>query len=63
MKALLILISIFSLLLTIVPAFLVFFNVIAMDLNKSLMLVGTLGWFLTAPYWMNQKTEKEVEKL
>ncbi|MEX2594888.1 MAG: hypothetical protein WD426_19130 [Anditalea sp.] len=59
MKKLLVLVSICSLLLTIVPAFLVFFNIITLEMNKNLMLVGTLGWFLTAPYWMNGKTREE----
>jgi hypothetical protein len=59
MKNLLILVSIISLLLTIIPSFLVFFDVISLDLNKTLMLIGTLGWFLTAPYWMNKKESEE----
>jgi len=64
MKTLLIPVSAICLLLNIVPAFLVFLGIITLDLNKTLMLIGTVGWFLTAPYWMNQKKEekKKVNK-
>jgi len=59
MRKLLILISLLSLLLTLTPSFLVFFGVITLELNKTLMLIGTIGWFATAPYWMNKKSSKE----
>jgi hypothetical protein len=59
MKTALILISILSLLLTIVPSFLVLTQFITLEENKILMLVGTLGWFLTSPYWMNKNNDKE----
>jgi len=55
MKNLIIIISIISLLMTLVPAFLVFAGVITFDTSKTLMLVGTLGWFITAPSWMNKE--------
>jgi hypothetical protein len=58
MKKLLVLVSIGSLLLTLIPAFLVISNIISLEMNKNLMLIGTLGWFLTAPYWMNKKTDE-----
>lgn len=60
MKKAAFIISILCLLLTIVPSFLVYFQLIAPDTNKDLMLAGTIGWFLTAPFWMNRK-EKAVE--
>ena len=53
-------ISIVCLLLTIIPSFLVFMGVIPPDLNKVLMLCGTIGWFATAPFWMNSKKTKDV---
>lgn len=59
MKKLLILLSLFSLLLTIVPSFLVFYGVMALEMNKTLMLIGTVGWFATAPHWMNKKLPEE----
>lgn len=51
-------ISILCLLMTIVPSFLVFMGLITSDLNKILMLCGTIGWFATAPFWMNAKKEE-----
>lgn len=57
MKNLLVIISILSLVITIVPSFLVFAGVMTLEMNKTLMLVGTIGWFVTAPSWMNKKEE------
>ncbi len=59
MKNLLVLISILSLVITIVPSFLVFAGIMTLEMNKTLMLVGTIGWFATAPSWMNKKEEAE----
>lgn len=59
MKNLLVVISILSLVITIVPSFLVFAGVMTLEMNKTLMLVGTIGWFATAPSWMNKKEEAE----
>lgn len=59
MKKLLILVSVCSLLLSVIPSFLVFFNIITQEMNKNLMLIGTFGWFLTAPYWMNKKADEQ----
>ncbi len=56
MRPLLKTISIIGLLVTIVPSFLVFADVITPDANKLLMIVGTLLWFTTAPFWMNKET-------
>ncbi len=56
MRPLLKTISLIGLLVTIVPSFLVFADVIAPDTNKLLMIVGTLLWFTTAPFWMNKET-------
>ena len=57
MKNLLVIISILSLVITIVPSFLVFAGMMTLEMNKTLMLVGTIGWFVTAPSWMNKKEE------
>lgn len=59
MKTALVLVSILSLLLTLVPSFLVLTQFITLEENKTLMGIGTLGWFLTSPYWMNNNKEKE----
>jgi hypothetical protein len=41
--------------LTVVPAFLVFDGVIEWKAHVTLMLIGTLLWFVTAPFGMNPK--------
>ena len=60
MHLLLKIISYTGLLLTLIPAFLVFSGVLSLDTNKYLMLAGTLAWFLTAPFWMNLKSESQA---
>jgi high-affinity Fe2+/Pb2+ permease len=55
MRIILIAISIVGLILTILPAFLVFANKIDLQLNKTLMLIGTILWFIAAPIWMREK--------
>ena len=57
MKNLLIIISILSLAITLVPSFLVLSGMMTLEMNKTLMLIGTIGWFATAPSWMNKKEE------
>jgi hypothetical protein len=42
--------------LTAVPAFLVFADVITWETHATLMLVGTLLWFATSPFWMQEET-------
>lgn len=54
-------VAIICLLLTLVPAFLVFFQIISNDTNKLLMLIGTIGWFASAPYWMKAKQKVDEE--
>ena len=41
--------------LTVVPSFLVFADVIVWDTHATLMLVGTLLWFATSPFWMQDE--------
>ncbi|GAB3661576.1 hypothetical protein GCM10028791_36170 [Echinicola sediminis] len=53
-------ISFIALGLTLIPSFLVFTGTITADQCKNLMFAGTVAWFITAPKWMNKKTE-EVE--
>lgn len=55
MKKIIIIISFLCLALTIVPAFLVFYDQITWEQNKNLMFLGTVGWFVTCPFWMKQK--------
>ena len=61
MQIILKLISYIGLLLTVVPSILVFLGIIELDFHKTLMFVGMLLWFLTAPFWMNTKGEQEAE--
>ena len=56
MKLLLKLISFIGLVLTVVPAFLVFAGTIDLSMHKNLMLAGTLLWFIPAPFWMSRKS-------
>ena len=60
MKKIASIIAVICLIFTIVPAFLTFFQIIPLETNKHLMLAGTIGWFLTAPFWMDKKEETEV---
>lgn len=55
MKTALKLFSILGLGLTIVPAGLVFLNQIPWQTHANLMLIGTILWFVTAPFWMKKK--------
>ncbi len=56
MRTLTKLISVVGLGLTIVPAFLVFFQKITLQNHYHLMLIGTIVWFASAPFWMNKKS-------
>lgn len=57
MKNLLKLISFTGLLLTVVPSVLYFYQNITFDMHKLLMAIGTVLWFLSAPFWMNKATD------
>ena len=52
MKNLLKIVSFSGLLLTVTPAFMVFYKVIDKPIHFVLMLIGTLLWFASAPFWM-----------
>jgi hypothetical protein len=54
MRPLLKLISLAGLGLTVVPAFFVFAGAITWKTHAALMLVGTVLWFGTAPFWMRE---------
>jgi hypothetical protein len=55
MRTLLIIISFIGLALTIIPSFLVLIGEATMDQNKTFMLIGTVLWFGSVPFWMNKK--------
>ncbi len=47
-------ISVVGLGLTVVPAYLVWSQSISWDSHATLMLIGTLLWFGSAPFWMKK---------
>ncbi len=55
MKPALMTISFLGLVLTVVPAFLVFAGTIAWNTHATLMFAGMVMWFGTAPFWMGKK--------
>lgn len=55
MRSILKIISLVALFITIVPSVLVFTGTISLENNKLLMILGTLLWFVSAPFWMNKK--------
>ena len=55
MRTLIIAISFIGLGMTIIPSFMVLIGKTSLDFNHDLMLVGTLLWFGTVPFWMNKK--------
>ena len=59
MKSTLKIISFLGLCLTIVPSILVLKDKIDLDLHKTLMIIGTFLWFVTAPFWMKSKSLEE----
>ena len=59
MKKVLIVLSFLGLLLTIMPAILVFANVLTMQENFNLMIAGAILWFGSAPFWMKSKKLEE----
>lgn len=54
MTALLKILSFAGLGLTVVPAFFVFAGTISWDTHATLMLLGTILWFATSPFWMQE---------
>ncbi len=59
MKATIKMVSYLGLGLTIVPAFLVFYQVMTLELYKSMILLGTFVWLASAPFWIFKKVEKQ----
>ena len=57
MKSILKILSVVGLLLTVVPSFLVFTGDMAPGTHKTLAFIGTLVWFLSAPFWMKSTSD------
>lgn len=58
MRILLKLLSLVGLLLTIVPALLVYLGSMKIEQHYLLMLLGTFVWFLSTPFWMLKKRKE-----
>ena len=58
MKLLTQILSAVGLALTVGPSFFVFSGHITWDTHHVLMIIGTVLWFISAPYWM--KTKEDV---
>lgn len=43
--------------LTLIPSIIVFSNGLDLDSSKNLMLLGTILWFGTSPFWMNKSKQ------
>lgn len=56
MKKLLQIISLIGLLLVIVPACMYLADSMDKSRMQTIMLAGTVLWFITAPFWMNKKS-------
>jgi hypothetical protein len=52
--------SFIGLLLTILPAFLVFAGKLEWNTHAVLMGIGALLWFVTAPFWMLERDATHV---
>ncbi|WP_445733524.1 hypothetical protein [Mariniflexile sp.] len=59
MKFILKLLSYLALVLTIAPSFLALGGLIDDVTYKNWMLAGTIGWFVTAPFWIFKKETDE----
>lgn len=46
---------------TIIPSLLVFFGDMDLQMNKNIMVVSMIIWFVTAPLWINKKSEEAIE--
>ncbi len=60
MKTLASILAVLALCLTVVPSSMVFNGTIENDLNKKLMLTGTLLWFVAAPIWFRKDTGEKT---
>jgi hypothetical protein len=56
------LLSFIALTMTLLPSFLVFQGIIEPSLSKTLMFIGTVLWFLTAPKWLNKSLDETLEE-
>jgi hypothetical protein len=62
MKKILQFISYLGLILTVLPGFLVFMGKMSFENYKTWVLIGTLVWFTTAPFWINKGLQKTPDQ-
>jgi hypothetical protein len=55
MKILLSILGLAALLATVLPSVLVYFGAIELGTHKTLMVIGMILWFVTAPFFMKKK--------
>jgi hypothetical protein len=48
-----------GLILTLLPSFFVFFDMMELAYAHSLMILGTLLWFISVPFWINKEIVRE----
>jgi hypothetical protein len=60
MKKILQIISYLGLILTVSPGFLVFMGKMSFENYKIWVLIGTILWFSTAPFWINKSRVKKT---
>ena len=48
---------------TLIPSILVFAGIIDLQTNKNIMAVSMAVWFLTAPFWINKKSDETIETI
>ena len=46
---------------TIIPSLMVFFGDMDLQLNKTIMTVSMIAWFVTAPFWINKKSAETAD--
>ncbi len=46
---------------TIAPSILVYNGIMDLQVNKTIMGISMLLWFITAPLWINKKSEEAVK--
>jgi hypothetical protein len=57
MKILLKIVSFAGLALTVVPSFLVFSGSLKFSAHTTIALIGTILWFVSAPFWMKSTSD------
>jgi hypothetical protein len=55
MKIFLIILSLIGLALTLLPSILVFAHQMDWNIHITLMIIGTILWFITVPFWMKKE--------